>query len=115
MIWLKRILPLVLIGVGWHIYTTYTENQIVQNEQLARQYALVTAQVWLASAEYRDDNTEFLRVRDSIFKASGFTRDDLNLYLQENKSQPEFYTPYIRLVKIYIDSLSKPPIDSTEN
>jgi hypothetical protein len=115
MIWLKRILPLVLIGVGWHLYTMYTENQTIQNEQFAHQYALVTAKVWLATAEYRNDNPGFLRVRDSIFKASGFTMDEFNLYLQENKNQPELYTPYVRLVKIYVDSLSGSPADSTEN
>lgn len=113
MIWLKRILPLVLIGAAWHVYTTYTENQKVQNERLAHQYAQVTAQVWLATAVYRNDNPGFLRVRDSIFEASGLTRDKLNAYLQEHKTRPEFYTPYLRLVKIYVDSLSRPPADST--
>ena len=71
MIWLKRILPLVLIGAAWHFYTTYTENQIAENERLAHQYARVTAQVWLATAEYRNDNPEFVRVRDPFSKPPG--------------------------------------------
>lgn len=112
MIWLKRILPLALIVAAWFAYTNYTENQIAKNERFARQYALVTAQVWLATAEYRNDNAEFLRVRDSLLVAAGCTKDDLEEYLQENKSRPEFYAPYVRLVKTFVDSLSQPPVDS---
>lgn len=115
MIWLKRILPLVLIVATWFVYTSYTEHQMAEDERLARQYALVTAQVWLATAVYRDDNPEFLHVRDSLFAASGFSMDELNAYLQEHKSRPEFYAPYVRLVKTYVDSLSQPPVDSTQD
>lgn len=113
MIWLKRILPLVLVVATWFAYTSYTEYQIAEDERLAHQYALVTAQVWLATAVHRNDNPEFLRVRDSLFEASGFSKDELNAYLQEHKSRPEFYAPYVRLVKTYVDSLSQPPVDST--
>ncbi|MDH3891291.1 MAG: hypothetical protein OEV49_09430 [candidate division Zixibacteria bacterium] len=113
MIWLKRILPLVLIGAAWFSYTEYTENRMVENERLARKYALVTAQVWLATAVYRNDNSGFLRVRDSLCQASGFSLDELNSYLQEHKKRPEFYTPYVRLVKTFVDSLTEPASDST--
>lgn len=114
MIWLKRILPLVLIVGGWHLYTMYTENRLAEDERMAQEYALVTAQVWLATAVYRDDNAEFLRARDSLFAAAGLTMDELESYLQEHRSRPEFYTPYVRLIKTYFDSLTKPPADSTQ-
>lgn len=113
MIWLKRILPLVLITAAWFAYTEYTEYRLVTNEKLAHEYALVTAQVWLATAVYRDDTPGFLRVRDSLFEASGLTVDELTAYLQKHKSRPEFYAPYVRLIKTYVDSLSQPPVDST--
>ena len=114
MIWLKRILPLVLIAASWFAYTWYSEYRLAENERLAHEYALVTAQVWLATATYRDDNPEFLRARDSLFATAGFSMDELNAYLQEHKARPEFYTPYVRLVRIYVDSLSQPPADSTQ-
>lgn len=115
MIWLRRILPLLLIVATWFAYTSYTENQIAEDERLAHQYALVTAQVWLATAVHRNDNPEFLRVRDSLFAAAGFTMDELDAYLKEHKSRPEFYTPYVRLVNSYVDSLSRPPVDSAQD
>jgi hypothetical protein len=40
--------------------------------------------------------------------------DELESYLQEYEIRPEFYTPYVRLVKTYVDSLSRPPADSTQ-
>ncbi len=106
MIWLKRILPLLLIAGGWFFYTGYKERTDLQNERLTEKYALITAKVWLYSAEYRNDSDGFIRARDSLLKASGVTEGEIEQYLKKNRKRPEYYTPYIRKVKTYIDSLS---------
>lgn len=112
MIWLKRLLPLVLIVGGWMAYTKYQQHTAERFHEDAERYALVTAQVWLASAEYRDEPQQFLNFRDSLLEASGLSLEKVDEYLRRYSKRPETYTPYVRLVKQYIDSLTQPMTDS---
>lgn len=106
MIWLKRILPLVLIVVGWLGYTQYRQYRTERFYADAERYALVTAKVWLASAQYRDDPGRFSAVRDSLLAASDLSRAKVDEYLKLYDARPEAYSSYVRLVKKYIDSLA---------
>ncbi len=112
MIWLKRLLPLVLIVAGWMAYTKYQQHTAELFYDDAERYALVTAQVWLASAEYRDDPQQFLNFRDSLLEATGLSLEKVDEYLERYSKRPETYTPYLRLVKQYVDSLTQPMTDS---
>ena len=114
MIWLKRLLPLVLIVAGWMVYTKYQQHTAERFHEDAERYALVTAQVWLASAEYRDDPQQFLNFRDSLLEATGLSLEKVDEYLRKYSKQPETYTPYLRLVKQYVDSLTQPMTDSLD-
>lgn len=114
MIWLKRLLPLVLIVGGWFAWSQYQEYTAERYYRDAERYALVTAQVWLASAEYRDDPHQFVIYRDSLLEAAGLSVETIDQYIKMYSSRPEAYTPYVRLVKKYIDSLSQPPADSLD-
>ncbi len=112
MIWLKRLLPLVLIVAGWMAYTRYQQHTAERFYEDAERYALVTAQVWLASAEYRDDPQQFLIFRDSLLEAAGLSLEKVDEYLRKYSSRPETYTPYVRLVKQHVDSLTELMTDS---
>lgn len=114
MIWLKRLLPLVLIVAGWMAYTKYQQHTTERFYDDAERYALVTAQVWLASAEYRDDPQQFLNFRDSLLEATGLSLEKVDEYLRKYSKRPETYTPYLRLVKQYVDSLTQPMTDSLD-
>lgn len=93
-------------------YSRYQEYTTKRFYDDAERYALVTAQVWLASARYRDDPEQFLNFRDSLLQATELSREKVDEYLRRYSSRPENYTPYLRLVKQYVDSLTQPMTDS---
>ena len=93
-------------------YTEYQQHTAERFHEDAECYALVTAQIWLASAEYRDDPQQFLNFRDSLLEATGLSLEKVDEYLQRYSKRPETYTPYLRLVKQYVDSLTQPMTDS---
>jgi len=115
LIWLKRLLPLILIGLGWLGYTQYQEYRVRRFYDDAERYALVTAQVWLASAKYRDHQQQFLSFRDSLLEAAGLSPEKIDEYLRRYAARPETYTPYLRLVKKYVDSLSGSSADTPDD
>ena len=93
-------------------YTQYRQHTAERFYDDAERHALVTAQVWLASAEYRDDPQQFLKFRDSLLQATGLSLEKVEEYLRRYSRRPETYTPYLRLVKQYVDSLTQPMTDS---
>lgn len=95
-------------------YTKYQQHTAERFYDDAERYALVTAQVWLASAEYRDDPQQFLNFRDSLLEATGLSLEKVDEYLRKYSKRPETYTPYLRLVKQYVDSLTQPMTDSLD-
>jgi len=105
-IWLKRILPLLIIGLavggyyfwnGWH-----AERQAVEERELA----LVTAQVWVATAIYRNEPERYMQYRDSVLLASGVSRERVLDFLKNRESQPEDLFPFAQKVQKLVDSLA---------
>ena len=72
---------------------------------LFRSLALVTAQVWVGSAEYRQDPARYLAWRDSLLEAEGLSADSLQVYLRRYQDHPAGYEDYTRLVSYYVDSI----------
>jgi hypothetical protein len=96
-------LAVLIIVSGYITYNRLSKKR--QYEQTA-QHALVTAQVWIASARLRGEPERFAAYRDSLLKAYGLTKDDLQQYLGIYRDRPEQYEVFAELVKRYVDSLS---------
>ena len=89
-------------------------KSIFANRQLrqAQEHALVTAQVWVASARLRNEPQRFITYRDSILTAHGLSKELIQEYLDRYKNQPEKYEDFAKLVKRFVDSLSAIEIKS---
>ena len=105
LIWVKRLAPFVLvvvIGLGYHYGRRYLEERgAAEQERIAR----VTAEVWVATALYRDNPDEYIRYRDSLLAAERVSRNDLEAFLDRFESRPEDYLPFAERVQKYVDSL----------
>ena len=105
MIWVKRLLPFVIIAVAIYAYIGYTGKEEEKRAALDDRQALVTAQIWVASAKHRANPEEYLRIRDSLLAAGSMTKDDLVEFINADTGQPENLAPFMNLVNEYVDSL----------
>jgi hypothetical protein len=105
LIWVKRLAPFVIIAVAIYIYVGYARKEEEKRAAIDDRHALVTAQIWVASAKYRANPEEYQRVRDSLLTAAAMTKDDLIDFVNADTSQPENLAPFLNLVQMYIDSL----------
>jgi hypothetical protein len=79
-----------------------TERQYQQTAS----HALLTAQVWLATAKYRQEPERFIAYRDSLLRAHSLSKERMRDYLDRYKNHPEEYDLLTRLANKYVDSLS---------
>ncbi len=105
MIWVKKLLPLVIIIVGIYLYVQYSQRKADEAAQRDREYALVTAQIWVASAKLRANPGEFARVRDSLLAASSLNRDSVLNFIKADSAAPERLSPFMTMVQEFMDSL----------
>lgn len=108
MIWLKRISILLVLGaivVGVFGYRHYQRQEYLR---LAHENALITAQIWVATATYRDDPEQFMVFRDSMLTSGNVSREQLDKYLTMYTDEPERYLGFAQLVKKYVDSITAP-------
>jgi len=106
-IWLKRLLPLFVIALGYGGYSIwdkwYTERENRDESEIAK----VTAQVWIATAKYRNDPARYMQFRDSLLKATGVPRDRVMKFLERREGEPEDLLPFAMKVQNLVDSLYK--------
>lgn len=105
MIWFKRLVPfLLIVGIwfGYHLYSNYSAKK---QARLDKDYALVTARVWVASAKYRDYPEQFIKFRDSLLESSGLTKARVNEYIKTYEGKSEKLGSLTTLLKTYVDSL----------
>lgn len=105
MIWLKRLLPLVVIGLGWLGYSFWDKTVSARQEQEENRLALVTAQVWIATAIYHNDPERYLAYRDSLLEANDVPRDEVFAFLEQREKYPEELLPFAQKVQRLVDSL----------
>lgn len=106
MIWLKRILPLLIIIIVWLGYGYYSDYKAVKKAESDQKYAQVTALVWMASAKYRKDPEKFISYRDSLLAADSLDIKKVHQFIDSYKKAPEELGVYAALVGMYIDSLA---------
>jgi len=104
-LWFKRLAPLFLILALWLAYTGYQRWQIDRRRDQDREHALVTAEVWVATARFRNDPDAYLVYRDSILEANGLSTAEMFEYLRRYRKHPEQYHSFTTAVNYYVDSL----------
>lgn len=96
----------MLLGLTWASYTYWDQYQSEQRAAEEEQLALVTAQVWVATALYRDDPEQYLSYRDSLLAASNVPCDQVFEFLQKRQSEAEDLLPFAQRVNQLVDSLA---------
>ncbi|MDD3731204.1 MAG: hypothetical protein PHU88_02380 [candidate division Zixibacteria bacterium] len=112
-IWVKRLLPLVLVAAGVLGYLYYDKTTHTKKLLEDEQKALLTARIWVAGAFYRDEPDRFVSFRDSLLKANYLTPEDMTVYLQAYGDKTEQFNNFTWLVQQYVDSLSNPDLWGT--
>lgn len=107
LIWFKRFLPILLILVGWLAWKGITNSQKEKATAIDSRYALVTAQVWLASATYRSDPAAFLAYRDSLMHANNIAPEEMFRHLEVFQTDLNRELAFSQLVSHAVDSLMK--------
>ena len=105
MIWIKRITPFIIILAGWYGYNYYTIYQYDKVREEQNRYALITAQVWVASVKYRNEPDRYIEYRDSLLLTENLSADSIKLYIEQFKDRAEWLGPLANQIKEYIDSL----------
>jgi hypothetical protein len=105
LIWIKRLVPFIIITAAVYLYLHFTSLKDEEEARLEQEYALVTAQIWVASARLRSQPEEFLRYRDSLLDEHSLTEQDLLAYVRSDSSSPEKLYPFSRTVQEMVDSL----------
>jgi len=106
LIWIKRLLPFVIIGlavVGWTKWQDWSEQRDLANDT---RMALITAQVQVGTAKHVGEPEAFLTFRDSLLEAEGLSTETMFDYLDRYENHPERYLSYARQVKVFVDSLA---------
>jgi len=107
LVWFKRLLPIIVIAAAWFGYQQWQLHTDKKRNLEEQRIALVTAQVWVATATNRNDPERYLAYRDSLLQASGVTFEALYDYLERYEKRPEQYLPFALKVSRYVDSLAR--------
>jgi hypothetical protein len=105
-IWLKRILPLLIIVAGAGGYFLWDKWQVEKQTLEEQELALVTAQVWVATAKYRNEPGKFMQYRDSLLQVAGVPRERVMDFLAGREAEPEELFPFAQTVQKLVDSLA---------
>ena len=107
LIWVKRILPFVVILAIWLGYSKISD-QSKQTELLqVKKYALTAAQIWHSGAALRATPDQFPAIRDSLLAENDIDSLNFQQYLQQNQEFPEQHLEFAHWLNFYSDSLSK--------
>jgi len=105
MLWLRRLAPIIVIVLIWFGYQLWDDWNSERRASREDRIALVTAQVWVATARFPDSTEKFILYRDSLLSASGLTPDDLITSIDPHRTEPEAALPLVQKIKSYVDSL----------
>ena len=114
MVWIYRlifVLVLAALVLAWPLYKKYHTARLGEEAEM---FSRITAEAWVASAEYRDSPERFLVCRDSILAARGHTREELEQFLTHYSDEAEAYGTFVDLVGKHVDSLVAAKIKSVK-
>ena len=104
-VWVKRLVPLVLLVAVWGGYRLQKQNRIEGQKAEADRISQVFAEVWVASGTYRDNPEKFIAYRDSLLAAKGVKRADIDKYIKAHSDETEIYYDFTRTVSDKVDSM----------
>lgn len=105
LIWLKRLVPFILIAAIIGGYYFYREKQKEEIIETSKEHALVTAKVWYASARFKDEPEKFENYRDTVLADAGLSKEQMYQFLELYKNVPVNYEVFAQWVSYYVDSL----------
>ncbi len=105
LIWIKRIAPFVVITLVILSILWYNKHKKAEFAHNTDNYALVTAQLWIATAQFRNEPEKYLSFRDSLLTAKNISIKEIEIYLKKYEETPEDYYPFTAQLKKYVDSL----------
>ncbi len=103
--WLKRLAPFAAIAALWFGIDAWNTWRIARAQAEIDHYALLTARIWVGTAEFRHDPERYLAWRDSLLQAEGTTAAELDSFVARYESEPERLLPYAQRVKHLVDSI----------
>jgi hypothetical protein len=106
-VWVKRLVPLVLLAAIWSGYRAWQSWQESARLAEADRLGSVVADVWIGTAKYRHDPALYIAWRDSLLKARGVTREELQAYVANHGDETKEYYDFSMIVARKVDSLSK--------
>lgn len=105
MIWIKRILPFVIIAGLFFGYHFYNKSQLERKDKREKEYALITAQAWIATIKYREAPELYLAYRDSLLESYNLSADSLKLFVESYESNAEDLLQLSSRIKNNVDSI----------
>lgn len=105
MIWLKRLLPFVILGVAGLSFHLIRRHEATDRAKQEEKYANIAAQVWVASATYRNNPDQFRLFRDSLLSANGITVEQMYDFIRKHKETPEAIDQFAYKMQAGVDSL----------
>ena len=105
MIWLKRIVPFILIAIIIFGYNYYREKQKEEIITVSKDHALVTAKIWYASAVFKDEPEKFEIYRDTVLSDANLSKEQMHQFLELYRDRPVNYEVFAHWVSYYVDSL----------
>jgi hypothetical protein len=101
----KRLFPFLFVGLGWLAYYHWDQTESASRAAEEERLALVTAQVWIATALYRDEPEKYMAYRDSLLAANDVEREKVFSFLENRRDKTEDLLPFAQRVKTLTDSL----------
>lgn len=80
-------------------------------EQDVERMAQATAEIWVATATYRDSADVFLAYRDSVLTSHQLSQSDIDAFTSRFRETSEEYAGYMSRVNDLVDSLAKERMD----
>jgi hypothetical protein len=106
-IWVKRLSPLVLVFLAWLGYSFYANAEQDKEDTEAAEIVRLTAQTWIATAQYHNDPKQYQAFRDSLLHANGLDNAAMKRYIASIEKDPQRQLDFsVNLTKM-VDSLGK--------
>ncbi len=97
---------MVIIIVAYS-YNYYNTAKTLKLQSDTEKFSIITAQIWIASAQYRNDPERFIEYRDSLLEISDIKADEIKKYIDHYEKKSEEFYPFTTRVKKCVDSLYK--------
>jgi hypothetical protein len=104
-VWVKRLLPFVLLAVLWFGYDWYSTRREASRLADEHRHAQATARVWIATARFRLDQKGYLQYRDSLLAAEGLSAESLKAFQKQYEQTPDAALRYAATINKMVDSL----------